>query len=108
MDALKSLKKKVKPDYTICFSELVADMLESLEVTKAELARRLETSPQALSKMFNGSRPATVDTAIKIAHALNEDPNVFVYWATKEEVARSYVKNKIDVTKVEKLFSKAI
>ena len=108
MDALKTLKKKVKPDYTTCFNDFILDMLELHAMTKAELARRIETSPQTLSKMFNGSRPATIDTAIKMAQAFREDPNSFVYWATKEEVARAYVRNKMDIKKVEKLFSSAV
>lgn len=100
------LAKKSQLNYTTCFSDFLLDMLELHDITKSELARRLKVSPQVLSKIFNHTRPATLDMAIRIATAFGEDVNAFVYWAVKEEVSRAYKKNNIHIKKVKSLFNK--
>ncbi|MCB1234477.1 MAG: helix-turn-helix transcriptional regulator [Verrucomicrobiae bacterium] len=45
--------------------------MKEQEVTKSELARRIGTSPAYVTKILRGETNFTLDTMVKIAHALN-------------------------------------
>jgi plasmid maintenance system antidote protein VapI len=104
--ALSVLKKHTKIDPKEQFNIFLSTMIESHQITKTELANRLGVNKQFITKIFNGDRPATVNTAIRIAKVLNEPIEVFVYWCLKSQLARDFEDNDIDVKRIDRVFKK--
>lgn len=48
----------------------ILDAMEKKEISKAELARKLKTTPSNMSQMLNGNRNLTIDTICEISMAL--------------------------------------
>lgn len=52
------------------FMAAIADILEQRGLSKAELARRIDGNPSAVRKLFLDGANPTLDTALKVLHAL--------------------------------------
>lgn len=48
--------------------EVLAEDLEALDMTAAELARRLQVPTNRITEILNGQRAITGDTALRLAH----------------------------------------
>lgn len=52
------------------FMAAIADILEERGLSKAELARRIDRDPSAVRKLFLEGANPTLDTALRVLHAL--------------------------------------
>ena len=48
--------------------EVLADDLEALEMSAADLSRRLNVPTNRVTEILNGQRAVTADTALRLAH----------------------------------------
>lgn len=48
--------------------EVLADDLEALDMSAAELSRRLNVPTNRVTEILNGQRAVTADTALRLAH----------------------------------------
>jgi len=48
--------------------EVLADDLEALDMSAAELSRRLRVPTNRVTEILNGQRAVTADTALRLAH----------------------------------------
>lgn len=48
--------------------EVLADDLEALDMSAAELSRRLKVPTNRVTEILNGQRAITADTALRLAH----------------------------------------
>jgi len=90
--ATSILKKHLDIDYTTSFNDFLGDQLELLEISKAELGRRVGVSPTAISKIFNNKRPITIEMAIRIAESLRDPISVYISKAQKQQLAMALTK----------------
>jgi transcriptional regulator with XRE-family HTH domain len=65
----------------------LADRMEKLDITRAELARRLNTSPAYVTKVLGGNANFTLASMVKLAMALRgtlhvhiAERNVITHW----------------------------
>ena len=56
------------PNRPIHPGEILGDELRELDVTAAELARRIKVPANRLSQIINGRRSITGDTALRLGH----------------------------------------
>ena len=52
------------------FMSAIAEILEERGLSKAELARRIDRDPSAVRKLFLDGANPTLDTALRVLHAL--------------------------------------
>jgi len=52
------------------FMSAIAEILEQRGLSKAELARRIDRNPSAVRKLFLDGANPTLDTALRVLHAL--------------------------------------
>jgi transcriptional regulator with XRE-family HTH domain len=71
------------------FCDAVRRMLELRQISRAELARRLDVSPAYVSKMLSGDENLTIETMVKVAMAL--DGTVALDVRPKEEQRKADV-----------------
>ena len=55
------------------YREVIAECIKERGISKAQLARELEMSPQLLNSKINRSKVMTTDAVIKIFNALGYD-----------------------------------
>ena len=77
------------------FTEGIVARMESENVSKAELAKRLEASPAYVTKVLRGNSNFTLETMVKIARALNAEVRVHLQpvgsktqWLDESQTAR--------------------
>ncbi len=58
--------------------EILKDELAEIGVTATELARQIEVPANRLSQIINGKRSITGDTALRLAHWFNTDPQFWM------------------------------
>lgn len=58
--------------------EILADELEEIGLTAAELARLLEVPPNRISQIVSGKRAITADTALRLAHYFGTSPDLWM------------------------------
>ena len=66
------LKRAVHP------GEILKDELAEIGVTPTELARQIAVPANRLSQIINGKRSITGDTALRLAHWFNTDPQFWM------------------------------
>lgn len=54
--------------------EILADELDDLQISAAELARALHVPPNRVAQILHGRRAITADTALRLGHWLGMDP----------------------------------
>ncbi len=57
--------------------EFLSEILEELELSQADFARRLGVSKMQISHLVRGTRPVTAEMALLIGKALGQTP---LYW----------------------------
>ncbi len=63
--------------------EILKDELAEIGVTPTELARQIEVPANRLSQIINGKRSITGDTALRLAHWFNTDPQFWMNLQTQ-------------------------
>lgn len=79
----KDMLDEFKDDFDFRLETLILDLtddicrkMEQKNITRADLARKLDISPAAVTKILNGNSNFTLKTILKIAMALDTDPIV--------------------------------
>lgn len=68
----------MKLDYNPHPGEHIADEMEALGMTQADLARALGISRDRVSKLLQGQRGITADTALRLARWLGTSPEMWM------------------------------
>ena len=71
------LKRAVHP------GEILKDELAEVGVTPTELARQIAVPANRMSQIINGKRSITGDTALRLAHWFNTDPQFWMNLQTQ-------------------------
>lgn len=58
--------------------EHLAEELKALDMSAAELARRLDVPTNRITQILNGSRAVTGDTALRLAHFFGTSPEFWL------------------------------
>ena len=58
--------------------EILKDELAEIGVTPTELARQIDVPANRMSQIINGKRSVTGDTALRLAHWFNTDPQFWM------------------------------
>lgn len=67
MCSMKAKKQyQFEPDYAVAPGETLHEVMESLEMTQKELAKRLELTEQSLIRIFKGEQPISYTTASRL------------------------------------------
>jgi len=74
------------PDWISPPGETIADLLEDLDWTQAQLAKRLGYTTKHVSQLVNGKAPITEDTALKLARVLGSTEE---FWLEREAQYRA-------------------
>ncbi len=59
-------KYRFEPDFAIAPGETITEVCESMNMTKKDLANRLELTEQTINRIMNGTQPVTYTTANKL------------------------------------------
>lgn len=63
--------------------EILKDELAEIGVTPTELARQIDVPANRVSQIINGKRSITGDTALRLAHWFNTDPQFWMNLQTQ-------------------------
>lgn len=66
-----TIKKQVYSDLAIPPGEYLEEVLESMEISKSELALRMNRPPSKLSAIFSGNKAITPETALQLEEVVN-------------------------------------
>jgi addiction module HigA family antidote len=69
--------------------EHLADELQELGMSAAELARQLAVPVNRITKIMNGQRAITADTALRLGHWFNTGPEVWLNLQQLYELRRA-------------------
>jgi addiction module HigA family antidote len=58
--------------------EILADELEELGISAAELARKIKVPPNRISQILSGKRSITADTALRLGKWFSTGPNIWL------------------------------
>lgn len=58
--------------------EHLAEQLEALDMTAAELGRQLKLPPNRITEILNGQRAVTGDTALRLGHFFHTSPQFWL------------------------------
>jgi antitoxin HigA-1 len=86
------LEGQIRPVYP---GEIIADVLEDLEITTIDFAKKLDMSSGTVEAIVQGRIPVTVDMAIRLGKALGNVPQLWLnlqqkvdIWDTMQEKRR--------------------
>jgi DNA-binding XRE family transcriptional regulator len=79
----------------LAFGQLIESIRKCDEISQAELARRIGVSKQNLCDLEKGRKTASIERAVKFAHALNYPVHMFVGTLLEEQLRKAGVKIKI-------------
>jgi antitoxin HigA-1 len=66
--------------------EHLAEELEALQMSAAELARQLDVPTNRVTQILNGTRSITGDTALRLAHFFGTSPEFWLNLQSQYEV----------------------
>jgi addiction module HigA family antidote len=66
--------------------EHLAEELEALQMSAAELARKLDVPTNRVTQILNGTRSITGDTALRLAHFFGTSPEFWLNLQSQYEV----------------------
>ena len=96
MNQMTVIEKQVRPVHP---GEVIADLLEDLEMTTIDFAKKLDVSAETVEAIIQGRIPVTVDMAIRLGKALGNGPQLWLnlqqkvdIWDTMQEKAADYNK----------------
>lgn len=69
---------KFEPDYATHTGELLADCLDELKITSAELAIKMGCRTEIVDSILIGESPITVEIAIMIENSLSIPANIWI------------------------------
>ena len=67
--------------------EILKDELAEIGVTPTELARQIEVPANRLSQIINGKRSISGDTALRLGHWLDTDPQFWMNLQAQYDLA---------------------
>ncbi len=76
------------PDYIFPPGETLKDVLESLNMTQAELSLRTGRSLKTISEIVNGNTAITPETALQLERVLNVPAS---FWNNREKKYREFM-----------------
>jgi antitoxin HigA-1 len=86
---------------------VLADMLEDINMTQGELAKRIKTSRQTVSAIINGRERITVDFAIRLGIFCGNGPDIWLnlqravdLWDEQNKPSRKKIYSAIKPVKV--------
>ena len=71
--ATVTVEKQVRPVHS---GEVIADLLEDLEMTTIDFARKLDVSAETVEVIIQGRIPVTINMAIRLGKALGNGPQL--------------------------------
>ncbi len=80
--------------------EVIADILEDLEIDEEEFAKILSISAETVKDIINGQQPITVDLAIRIGKALGNGHTLWLNLQQKIDVWNAWQIYKQEYDKV--------
>ncbi len=66
--------------------EVLREELAEIGVSPTELARQIDVPPNRMSQIINGKRAVTGDTALRLGHWFNTDPQFWMNLQTQYEL----------------------
>jgi addiction module HigA family antidote len=81
--ATVTLEKQIRPVHP---GEVIADLLDDLEMTTIDFARKLDVSPDTVEAIIQGRLPVTVDMAIRLGKALGNGPQLWLNLQQKVDI----------------------
>ena len=72
--------------------EVLADDLEALDMSAAELSRRLKVPTNRVTEILNGQRAITADTALRLAHFFGTSAQFWLNLQNLYELRRAEAK----------------
>ncbi len=77
------------PVTTIHRGEHLAEELEALQMSAAELARKLHVPTNRITQILNGTRAITGDTALRLAHFFGTSAEFWLNLQSRYELRRA-------------------
>jgi addiction module HigA family antidote len=79
-----TVEKGIRPVHP---GEVIADLLEDLDMTTIDFARKLDVSPDTVEAIIQGRIPVTVDMAIRLGKALGNGPQLWINLQQKVDIS---------------------
>jgi antitoxin HigA-1 len=76
-------ERQVRPVHP---GEVIADILEDLQITQTHLAEVLGVSRRTVNEIIQGHRPITVDMALRIGKAMGNGPQLWLNLQQKVDI----------------------
>ena len=95
--ATVTLEKQIRPVHP---GEVIADLLDDLEMTTIDFARKLDVSPDTVEAIIQGRLPVTVDMAIRLGKALGNGPQLWLNLQQKVDIWDTMQKNVADYDQI--------
>jgi HTH-type transcriptional regulator / antitoxin HigA len=83
--------KKIYSNVAIPPGDHLAEMLEELEISQAELARRMGRPPQVISEIVRGKKVITAETAIQLEKAINVPAYIWLNLESRYQLTKLYI-----------------
>jgi len=89
-----------RPERPVHPGEVIADILDDLEITQTQFAKILGISEQTVNEIILGQQPITVDLAIRIGKALGNGHQLWLNLQQKIDVWDAWKINQKEYDKV--------
>ncbi|WP_199248607.1 HigA family addiction module antitoxin [[Phormidium] sp. ETS-05] len=66
--------------------EVLADILDDLQITEAEFAKALNVSAETVNEIIDGKKAITIDLAIRLGKALGNGPQIWLNLQQKIDI----------------------
>ena len=83
MNQMTVIEKQVRPVHP---GEVIADLLEDLEMTTIDFDQKLDVSPDTVKAIVQGRLSVTVDMAIRLGKALGNGPQLWLNLQQKVDI----------------------
>jgi hypothetical protein len=81
--ATVTIEKQIRPVHP---GEVIADLLEDLEMTTIDFAKKLDVSAETVEAIIQDRIPVTVDMAIRLGKALGNGPQLWLNLQQKVDI----------------------
>ena len=95
--ATVTVEKEIRPVHP---GEVIADLLEDLEIAIIEFARKLDVSPDIVEAIIQGRLPVTTDMAIRLGKALGNGPQLWLNLQQKVDIWDKMQEKSADYNKI--------
>ena len=83
MESISGLQRNVNPIHP---GEVLADILDDLEMKPEQIAQGLDISVQTVNQILQGEQKITVDLAIRIGKAIGNGPQLWLNLQQKVDI----------------------